>query len=48
MEYIIKIDKSIYAIAKSRQELYECLEQIECEMGDGLTITIDIKNKNGE
>ena len=43
MEYIIKIDKSVYAVAKSRQELYEYLEQIECEMVSELTITIDIK-----
>ena len=29
MNYIIKIDNIKYAVADSRQELYECLEEIE-------------------
>lgn len=43
MTYVIKVDKTVYATAVGRQELYEYLEQIECEMGSELTITIDIK-----
>ena len=43
MKYVIKINGKEYATAVGRQELNEWLEQIECEMGDKLTITIDIK-----
>ena len=43
MKYVIKIDDKEYATAFDRQELNEWLEQIECEMGSELTVTIDIK-----
>jgi hypothetical protein len=48
MNYTIKIDNMKYAVADGRQALYEYLEQIECEMGDKLTITIDISKKKEE